>query len=59
MNNYRYEKVNTEFHVIEVKKQQVVFKTTDGKLARQKTHFLNMGGGFDGETPEFFFKKAG
>ena len=46
----------TEYHVIEVKAQKTIYITTSGKDARKVAHRLNAGGGFAGDTPDFFEK---
>lgn len=45
-----------EYHVIELKSQKIVYVTANGKDARKTAHRLNAGGGFAGDTPDFFNK---
>lgn len=56
MQNYIVERDNDTYNVIELKERKVVMSANNGKTARKKAHFLNNGGGFNGDTPEFFHK---
>lgn len=40
--------------VIETQTGNVVYKNTNFKKVREMKRHLNMGGGFDGFTPDFF-----
>lgn len=53
---YTSKRNGDQFQVIETKEDKVVYITDNGKTARKQTHFLNSGGGFAGDTPNFFHK---
>ena len=56
MQNYIVERKNDEYNVVELKERKVILTANSGKVARKKAHSLNGGGGFNGDTPNFFHK---
>lgn len=56
MQNYIVERSNDQYNVVELKEKKVVLTADNGKIARKRAHFLNGGGGFNGDTPQFFHK---
>jgi len=57
--NYEIVNINrNEFHVIETKTNQIVTKCSKICDARKYLKHLNSGGGFDGNTPNFFLKNT-
>jgi len=55
--NYKVIDVSkNEFHVYETKTDQVIMKFNNKTEAREHCKHFNLGGGFDGLTPNFFLK---
>jgi len=48
---------NNNFEVIETSTEQIVATFSAQKDAKQLLRHLNLGGGFDGWTPQFMLKK--
>lgn len=62
MANYKIQMNKTMFDVIETQTGHVVFTHPMHSEAKKVMRHLNLGGGFDGQTPDFFmksFKKVG
>lgn len=45
------------FDVFETQTDQVVLSATTNKIAKETSRHLNLGGGFDGQTPSFFLRQ--
>lgn len=56
MINYRIQKKNKEFDIFETRTEQVIASVPNKEQAQKIAMHLNMGGGFDGWSPEFFLK---
>jgi hypothetical protein len=57
MNNYAIDKKSKEYTIIETKTGHQVYTGMKKREAYKHLTFLNMGGAFDGWTPNFFLVK--
>lgn len=55
--NYKIQMNKTLFDVIETQTGHVVFTHSSSSEAKKVMRHLNLGGSFDGWTPDFFMKK--
>lgn len=56
MQDYKYEKVNVTFNIIENATNNVVKTGLTQETAKKLTKHLNHGGGFAGFTPDFMLR---
>lgn len=45
------------FDVFETQTDQIVLSATTNEIAKETCRHLNLGGGFDGQTPSFFLRQ--
>jgi hypothetical protein len=45
------------FDVFETQTDQIVLSATTNEIAKEMCRHLNLGGGFDGQTPTFFLQQ--
>lgn len=56
--NYKVIKDNFGYNVVETKTEQIIKVLETQAEAKKLMKHLNLGGGFDGFTPNFFVKKV-
>lgn len=56
MDLYIIERDNNLWNAVELKERKIVYSADNVKEVKKKVHFLNNGGGFAGDTPDFFQK---
>ena len=54
--NYKIEEIEDQYCIIENRSESIIRKYSDKNKAKKFLRHLNLGGGFDGWTPNFFVK---
>lgn len=55
---YKVIKTDMVYQILETETNQIIYEGTDEKRAKATAKKLNLGGGFNGVTPNFFTKKV-